>query len=131
MISNIIEIPVPYEHSEQVHLFRWLQVKMLEDPDYGLAYAIPNGGKRSKKTAAILKAEGVKAGVPDVFFPVPRYQYHGLYVEMKRIKKSSVSAEQRVFISRLRAQGYRVEVCKGAEDAKMVIEWYFRLPRWN
>ena len=30
------------------------------------AYAIPNGAKRDKITGAILKREGVKAGMPDI-----------------------------------------------------------------
>ena len=69
-------------------------------PDLELLHAIPNGGKRDKVTAAKLKAEGVKAGIPDIFLPVPkavllnpqpayrlepetRY-YCGLYIELKR-----------------------------------------------
>ena len=131
MISNIKELPVPSEHYEQVELFRWLKAKMLENPDYGLAYAIPNGGKRNKKTAVDLQAEGVKSGVPDVCVPVPRYPYHGLYVEMKRIKKSSISTEQKALIARLKEQGYRVEVCKGAESARWAIESYLKLPTWD
>lgn len=30
------------------------------------AFAVPNGGKRSAITGAIMKREGVKAGVPDI-----------------------------------------------------------------
>ena len=47
-------------------------------------FAIPNGGKRSKVTAAIMKAEGVLAGVPtareqgfDVVWPIIRGLWMG------------------------------------------------------
>src|ERR1043166_9911283 len=36
-------------------------------------HAIPNGGERTARTAALLKAEGVRKGGADVFLPVPRY----------------------------------------------------------
>src|SRR5262245_64718583 len=49
-----------------------------------LCFAIPNGGARDVITAGRLKAEGVRAGVPDVCLPVARAGYHGLFLEVKR-----------------------------------------------
>jgi hypothetical protein len=68
-------------------------------------------------TAARLKAEGVCAGVLDLFIPAWK-----LWVEMKRQKGGSVSAEQKDWISYLESVGYTTLVCKGAEDAKKKIE---------
>src|SRR5262245_57218105 len=48
-----------------------------------LCFAIPNGGARDVITAGRLKAEGVKAGVPDVCCPVARWRWHSLYLEFK------------------------------------------------
>ena len=103
---------------------------MLEDPDYGLAYAIPNGGKRNKKTAVDMQAEGVKSGVPDVCFPVPRYPYHGLYIEMKRTQGGKIEEKQKSWNVRLNEKGYYAVVCRGSGEAIAVIEAYFKLPRW-
>lgn len=115
---------IPDEHTEQVALFRWAALTSRRLPQLKLLYAIPNGGHRHKAVAAKLKAEGVKSGVPDVFLPVPSGGFHGLYIEMKRRKGGTVSAEQKRWIEALGDQGYLVEVCKGWESAVAVIEDY-------
>lgn len=93
-------------------------------PELGLMHHIPNGGGRSPREAAHLKAQGVKAGVPDIFLPVARHGYHGLYIELKRREGGRVSPEQNEMIAALREQGFRVEVCRGWEAARDVIEEY-------
>ena len=55
----------PSEHIEQVNFVNWVEYNY---PKIKL-FAIPNGGKRSIKTAIDLKSEGVKRGVPDLFIP--------------------------------------------------------------
>ena len=71
-----------------------------------------------------MKAEGVVAGVPDVFLASPRQGFHGLYIEMKRRKGGSLESSQKDIIARLRQAGYRVEVCKGWLEAREVVENY-------
>lgn len=116
---------VPLESEEQTWLFKWAQdISALKWPELELMYHIPNGGSRNKIEAARLKSQGVKKGVPDVFLPVARGGYHGLYIEMKRKKGSVVSQDQKYYISALRAQGYRVDVCKGFQEAANTIEEY-------
>ena len=60
------------EHQEQAALFRWAWFAQVKHPALALLYAIPNGGHRHKAVAARMKAEGVKAGVPDLCLPVAR-----------------------------------------------------------
>jgi hypothetical protein len=88
-----------------------------------MLYAVPNGGKRDKATAAKLKAEGVKAGVPDVFLPVARGGYHGFYIEMK-VGKNKTSPEQNAWLEALKAEGYLVDVSYGWEEAAHKIARY-------
>jgi len=107
---------IPTEHEEQRELVRWFRQTYKEV----LIFAIPNGGARSPATAGRLKAEGVSAGVPDLFIPA----WH-LWIEMKRTKGGSVSAEQKEWIKYLEYVGYCVKVCKGAEDAKRQIQAFF------
>ena len=53
---------------------------------------------RDIRTAANLKKEGVKRGVPDICLPVSRGKYHGLYIEMKA-GKNKPSKEQKEWIN--------------------------------
>ena len=123
-MKNDMKILCLTEEEEQMLLFRWAELHSGKRPELRLLFHIPNGGKRSKVEAARFKAAGVKAGVPDLFLPVPCGEHHGLFVELKRRKGGRVSEEQGAWLIELAKQGYRVEVCKGWEEARTVIEKY-------
>jgi len=97
------------EHLEQVRLVSWFH-KIYPDTRI---LAIPNGGIRSASAGASLKAEGVSAGVPDLFVPA-----WCLWIEMKREKGGTISPAQKDWISYLQSIGYQVIVGRGFEDAK-------------
>lgn len=85
------------------------------------ACAIPNGGLRGKREAALMKAEGVDRGVPDwmLFEPSPA-GHVGLALEFKAPGTGRVSADQRRWHEALRARGWRVEVVTSAHAAWQV-----------
>ena len=116
---------IPSEHEEQKTLFEWAAYHARQYPELYLLFAIPNGGLRSPKTGARLKAEGVKAGVPDLMLPVARGGYHGLFVEMKA-GRGRATRVQRVWADMLAAEGYRVALCRGWEEAARVILAYLQ-----
>ena len=107
---------IPTEHEEQREVVKWFRRK------YGPVriFAIPNGGFRSRATAARLKAEGVSPGVPDLFVPA-----HNLWIEMKRVKGGKLSPDQRDWIKYLEMLGNTCLVCFGADDAKAQIDTFF------
>ena len=117
---------IPTEAQEQEALFYWASIEQRRYPELALLHAIPNGGSRHPAEARNLKAQGVKAGIPDIFLPVARQGYHGLYIEMKRRKGGRVSVEQKVMLNDLNAQGYKAIVCEGWEFAKAEIEAYMK-----
>jgi hypothetical protein len=117
-------LPVALESEKQTALFEWAALAKGKYPELDLLYHVPNGGSRNKIEAGRLQAQGVKAGVPDLCLPVPRGEYHSLYIELKRIKGGSASAEQEQWIDFLRGQGYAAEICKGWMQAKELIEGY-------
>jgi hypothetical protein len=114
------------EHDEQASIIEWASRMQLERPELGLLFAIPNGaklpyrkdahGRRYSPQAQKLKAEGLRSGVPDLFLPVARGGFHGMFIELKvgRNRPSEVQAE---YLDRLAEQGYYAAVCWGAEDA--------------
>ena len=111
------------EHTEQAALFEWAAWNQSKDAALNMLFAVPNGGKRDKATAARLKAEGVKAGVPDILLLVARNGYHGLCVELK-VGRNKTSAEQSEWLKALAMEGYSVNVCYGWQEAARAISWH-------
>lgn len=80
-----------------------------------LLFAVPNGGARSAITGAILKSEGVLAGVADLLLLVPNKNYHGLCIEMKTAKGRQ-STTQKQWERAVTLQGYKYIVCRSFTD---------------
>lgn len=108
------------EHDEQAAVVEYCDLMSIP------CYAVPNGGLRRKSEAARLKAEGVKAGVPDLCIPRARGRYHSLYIEMK-YGGGKPTAAQAEWIARLRAEGMCAYVCVGAGSAIALIDEYMGL----
>lgn len=110
---------IPSEDHEQMMLVQWFRRTFA-----GVRiFAIPNGGHRHPAVAAKLKATGTSSGVPDLFIPAWR-----LWVEMKRVKGGSLSAEQKdwiAYLENLESVNYWCIVGKGAEDAKRKIQAFY------
>lgn len=110
------------EHELQVHCIEWFRWKRGVFKD--LLFAIPNGGQRDIRVASRLKAEGVIAGVPDLFLAVPMGNYHGLFIEMKNGTAGRVSEAQKREMEALRCQGYGAVVCHCLDEFIEIIEKY-------
>lgn len=100
------------EHVEAVTLLRVVRLHEHQQPELAVFFAVPNGGDRNPVVAAKLKAEGVRAGVPDYLLPVARQGFHGLAIELKA-KGGYASPEQRRWLRELECHGWRAEVCVG------------------
>ena len=85
---------------------------------------IPNGGYRNPREAHNLKLQGVKPGVPDLFLPVARGGWHGLFIEMKRQKGGRLSDDQKAWIDALTDQHYLAVRADGAEQACEILYKY-------
>lgn len=117
------------ESREQCALFAWAERARTTRPELGLLFAVPNGGARHKATASRLKAEGVRAGVPDVCLPVPKNGLGALYIELKRpgvpgTPRGALRPAQREWIAALQLAGNAAMVAYGWDEARMMIEAY-------
>ena len=96
------------EHYEQREFVLWFRKTY---PDVRI-FAIPNGGWRSRITAAKLKAEGASPGVPDLFIPAWL-----VWIEMKRSKGGVLSDKQKDWRQYLLSIGHTFILANGKEQA--------------
>lgn len=97
------------EDTEQILFVQWFRRQYPKI----LIFHIPNGGKRGIREAAMFKAMGVVAGVPDLFIPSLT-----IWIEMKRKDGGTVSAAQKEIHAYLRGIGHEVIIGKGWEHAR-------------
>jgi hypothetical protein len=97
---------------EQQGFLQWFHLKFPEV----LIFHIPNGGFRNVATAQRLRKEGVVPGIPDLYIPEWK-----VWIEMKKVKGSAVSDEQKKIIIYLEDIGDIVIVGYGATDASKKI----------
>lgn len=129
-MNSLDKAPTASESAEQQALFRWAEYMSGRHPEIRLLYHIPNEGKRSRATGARLKAEGLKAGVPDICLPVATGKYHGLYIELKA-GRNTATDKQKEWLAALCAHGYCTAVCWGWEQAAAVITDYLGVKHYE
>jgi len=98
------------EHVEQREFVQWVRQMTPHR-----IFAIPNGGSRGALTGAMLKAEGVSAGVPDLYIPALHH-----WVEMKIIG-GKTSPVQRDWHDYLRSIGDHVVVAYSKDEAQAAV----------
>ena len=106
---------IPLETDEQQVVVQYLELK-------GLKFSsIPNSTyTKSWKQKAKNKAEGLRAGLPDLLIVLPNLL---LFIEMKRTKGGVVSPVQKEWIEELnKIDGVKAIVCKGSDEAIENIE---------
>jgi hypothetical protein len=118
------------EHLIQCRVIEWRDYMMNQDDRLRNLFAIPNGGLRNKTVAKKLKAEGVVAGIPDLFLAWPQFHCRppiaGLFIEIKT-PKGKLSEAQNERHKNLRRGGYQVEVCRSAEETIELIKDYLKM----
>lgn len=82
-----------------------------------LLFAVPNGGSRDKREAAIMKAEGITAGVSDLILNIPGGIHSQLAIEMKD-RKGTQSAAQKRYQRYAELVGIKYIICKSFDDFK-------------
>jgi len=109
-----------FEHQVQKAICQYLDMRGL------MYFAIPNGGQRNKIVASKLKAEGVKAGIPDICIIYDSQTY---FLEVKKpvtpkSGKGTLSKVQIEMIERLKEAGAEVAVVHSVQDTiEACISW--------
>ena len=131
-------LPALSEHSIQSAFVAWCRLNEKRYPGLDLAFAVPNAAKRSMGLAMRMRKEGLRAGVPDWWLPVPRHGWTnytvvgertvtfvaGIVIEFKS-GKGRLSKEQAAYMKRLESECWQVHVCRSTEEAIKVVKSYY------
>ena len=104
-------LPSPKETNVHVALVAFVKQWIL--PGWTFSH-FANGGWRDKRTAALMKAFGTKAGMPDLVFFGPGERV--FFLELKRKGEHLSDAQKQVHFDLMRA-GFRVHITDDLEDA--------------
>ena len=115
------------ESGNQQAVMCWAQQNLNKYPELKWLTAIPNGGYRDKITAAKLKAEGVKRGVPDLLLLVARGSYAALWIEMKKANVGKLTVEQSEWLAQAASQGHATRICFGWVAAVEALQSYLEI----
>ena len=130
MMTNLSPERLAQNNSERGHqaaLFCWIALNIDKYPELDRLFHIQNAS--ANRSARVV---GVKAGVPDLFLPIKRANYSGLFIELKRPqsegkKAGKVSKEQVEWINHLQLEGFDATIVTGWEAARDVIISYLKL----
>lgn len=109
------------ESRTQAACVRWFRYQY---PEYAqMLIAVPNGVATSESQGAILKAEGMLAGVADLLLLLPADTATLLAVEMKT-DTGRQSPRQKEWQSEAEAHGIRYEVVRSFDEFKELLTEY-------
>ena len=113
------------ENQIQSAFFSWCATNRRQMPELDLMFSIPNGAYKSQYAQGLFKRTGLRAGVPDVFFPVSRCGFLGMFIEFKSAT-GRVSPAQKTWIENLTKEGYLVTTCRDWEIAAEMVTLYLK-----
>ncbi len=111
------------ESEHQKAIFQWAKLHPI-CKDY--LFAIPNGGTRNIREAVNMRSQGVRKGVSDMMLAYPTPTAAGLWIELKRNRKSLVTTEQKSWLQRMKGVGYEAHLAYGYEEAIKIMEEYLK-----
>ena len=84
----------------------------------------PSGMKLPKSVAVRLKLMGYRKGTPDILIFEARKGFHGLLIEMKKLKGGTKEKSQKEFRQAAIDRGYKSVFAEGSQLAISIIEDY-------
>lgn len=111
--------PRHIESNIQQAVVKWFRMQY---PRFIIA-AVPNGGFRNVREAAIMQREGVLAGFADLVVIARR---NVLFLEMKTTKGQQ-SDKQKEFQNKVSELGFEYIICRSFEQARLAIERWLKV----
>lgn len=121
------------EHQEQAAVITWARYQEIKHPELKWLHSslngivIPSTPATRYRVINHMKSSGMKNGIPDLFLPIARKGYHGLFIEMK-FGKNKLTKEQKEFKEFTQEEGYAFHECRTADEAINVLIDYLEKP---
>jgi hypothetical protein len=115
------------EADEQKKVIQWARISsknVIKYPMLTMLHCSLNGVPLTASQAGRAKQQGMLRGVPDLFLPVPKNGYFGLFIEMKSAH-GRPTPEQLEFLNNVGSMGYMTKICYSADEAIEVIQKYY------
>ena len=113
--------PRNLEHGLQSRCVHWFRLQY-PNRRHNL-FAVPNGGYRTKTTAALLKDEGQLSGVADLILLVRKGTCGALLLEAK-VKGNYQSPNQKLWQKMIEADGYEYRIFHTIEEFASIVTEY-------
>lgn len=113
--------PRNLEHGLQSRCVSWFRLQF-PNRRHNL-FAVPNGGYRTKTTAALLKDEGQLSGVADLILLVRKGTCGALLLEAK-VKGNYQSPNQKLWQKMIEADGYEYRIFHTIEEFASIVTEY-------
>ena len=117
--------PRNLEHGLQSRCVSWFRLQF-PNRRHNL-FAVPNGGYRTKTTAALLKDEGQLSGVADLILLVRKGTCGALLLEAK-VKGNYQSSNQKQWQKMIEADGYEYRIFHTIEEFIEIVTEYLSRP---
>ena len=126
--AETVAAAIPSEHASQTALIQWWHFEALKRglPEQ-ILMAFPLAGVRTAAAGGRLKAEGMRAGTPDLLLAIPRGDRAGLWIEMKTESKRSKLGENQKVMLKILAKDHATVVCRTTREAQAVITAYLEM----
>lgn len=108
---------------ERLHrdCFNMLKLYQVQDVRFQYMFHSPNGGGRSAAESGVLKATGVRPGVPDFVLPFKMGVWAGAFIELKA-GKNTLSIEQVNWLKHAEINGCLVAVVRSVDEFKYILD---------
>ena len=123
--TQIRRRPRNLEHGLQSRCVKWFRMQY-PHKRHNL-FAVPNGGYRTKTTAALLKDEGQLSGVADLILLVRKGTCGALLLEAK-VKGNYQSPNQKLWQKMIEADGYEYRIFHTLEEFIDIVNEYLNRP---
>ncbi len=112
------------ESKLQIECVKWFRL-VFKEPNY-LIFSVPNGGARNLITAKILKAEGTRAGMPDLCVMTKNKIF---FIEMK-YGKGRQNDNQKEIEKMVTDFGFGYYICRDFDEFQSVCGQELRYRKW-